>query len=170
MSMSYQQTQLSLILASITCLIMGITRYIFKQNAISSAITITSITSIIIVIIGYAYIQKKHPLNNEPNLPFAIICFFFYTAIPASYLILSLVCLFINMASILHIMNQVIPNATICLAIGINLYMLSVLKTHRLLDIESEMKNDESLSTIQLSYLSAQLPNIKSYQPPKELK
>lgn len=170
MSMSYQQTQLSLILASITCFIMGITRYIFKQNAISSAITITSIISIIIVIIGYTYIQKKHPINNEPNLPFIIICFFFYTAIPASYLILSLVWLFINMVSILHIMNQVIPDATTCLAIGINLYILSGSKMHRLLDIESEIKNDESLSTMQLSYLPVQLPNLKSYQPPKKLK
>lgn len=169
MSMSYQQTQLSLILASITCFIMGITRYIFKQNAISSAITITSIISIIIVIIGYTYIQKKHPINNEPNLPFIMICIF-YAAIPASYLILSLVCLFINMTAILRIMNQVIPDATPCLAIGINLYILSLPKTQRLLDIESEIKDDESLSTVQLSYLSAQLPNLKSYQPPKKLK
>lgn len=169
MSMSYQQTQLSLILASVTCFVMGVTRFIFKQKAISSAISITSIISIIIVIIGYIYIQKKHPLNNEYNMPFIMICIF-YMVIPASYLILSLVCLFINMAAILRIMNQVIPDATTCLAIGINLYILSVSKTHRLLDIESEIKNDESLSTMQLSYLPVQLSNLKSYQPPKKLK
>lgn len=169
MSMSYHQIQLSLILASITCFIMGITRYIFKPHSISSAITITSIISIIIVIIGCIYIQKKHPINNTPNIPLIIICFF-YAAIPASYLILSLVGLFSNMRTVLHVMDQVIPDATPCLAIGINLYILSLPKTQRLLDIESEIKDDESLSTMQLSYLSTQLPNIKSYRPPKELK
>lgn len=169
MPMSYQQIQLSLILASITCFIMGIARYIFKPHSVSSAITITSIISIIVVIIGCIYIQKKHPINNTPNIPFIIICFF-YAAIPASYLILSLVGLFNNIETILHIMNHVIPDATICLAIGINMYILSFSKMQRLLDIESEIKDDETLSVMQLSYLPVQLPNIKSYQPPKKLK
>lgn len=119
--------------------------------------------------IGYIYIQKKHPLNNEPNMPFIMICIF-YAAIPASYLILSLVCLFINMTAILRIMNQVIPDATTCLTIGINLYVISVSKTQGLLDLESEIKDDERLSVMKLSYLPVQLPNIKSYQLPKELK
>lgn len=170
MPMSYQQTQLSLILTSIICSLMAITNYVIKPHTMNLAIILTSVISIVIACLGYIYIQKKHPINNEPNVPFVIICFFFYVAIPTSYLTIILLSLFVNMSSILHIVNQIIPTATTCLAIGINVYILSSSKMQRLLDIESEINDDMSSFTWPDAYLSAQLPNIKSYQPPKELK
>lgn len=168
--MSYQQTQLSLILTSIICSLMAITNYVIKPHTMNLAIILTSVISIVIACLGYIYIQKKHPLNNEPNVPFVIICFFFYVAIPTSYLTVILLSFFVNMASILHIVNQIIPNATTFLAIGINMYILSLSKMQRLLDIESEINDDILSFATPYGYLSEQLPNIKSYQPPKELK
>lgn len=168
--MSYQQTQLSLILTSIICSLMAITNYVIKPHTMNLAIILTSVISIVIACLGYIYIQKKHPLNNEPNAPFVIICFFFYVAIPTSYLTVILLSFFVNMSSILHVVNQIIPDATTFLAIGINMYILSMSKMQRLLDIESEINDDISSFATPYGYLSELLPNIKSYQPPKELK
>lgn len=170
MHMSYQQTQLSLMLTCIVCFLMAITNYVTNPHTINLVIILTSITSIVVACLGYIYIQKKHPINNEPNVPFIIICFFFYVAIPTSYLTVILLSLFVNISSILSIVNQIIPTATTCLAIGITVYILSSSKMQRLLDIESEVNDDISSFTWPDAYLSAQLPNIKSYQPPKELK
>lgn len=170
MTMSYQQTQLSLILTSVVCSLMAITKYVIKPHTIDLSIIFTSIISIVIACVGYIYIQKKHPINNEPNAPFVIICFFFYVAIPTNYLTIILLSLFVDMTSILRVVDQIIPDATTCLAIGINMYLLSLSKTQRLLDIESEINDDASFAIVYQGYLSRQLPDIKSYQPPKELK
>lgn len=149
---------------------MVVAKYLIKSHSMNLSVIITSIISIVIACLGYIYIQKRHPIHNEPNAPFVIICFFFYIAISTNYLTIILLSLFVNMTSILRIVDQVIPAATTCLAIAINLYLMSVSKKQDLSDIKLEIHDDTLHFTMAYGYLSAQLPNIKSYQPPKKLK